>query len=277
MRKTYYEICAMKKDTDTVIVSKYEYRKGVLQQHKYRDCSVSQQDKYYRDGFDLNTMAAIAYNLHLLDKELLPAHFSQNVTRLMKNAIYIGDFKFMDTKIFPSLMCIIGFDFIFDTVKRKTVVGFYLPDITPDQMCGDLESNPNKSLFFAKIIDIFYRCIGTAINKIINKTTENLSKCSLLNSTLKLCNFKLLDDFISRYPIMILRNESLQYRYPIIEKIMRIKHPERNLLFIFEHIIVTHDLHIDPEMNMTIIKFVIANEKTYIPSISVRGSGFIMS
>ena len=253
---------------DSVIVSKFESRKGVL------------QHKYYGDTFDLNTMAAIAYNLHILDKDLLPAHFSQNVTRLVKNAIYIGDFKFLDTKIFPSLMCVIGFDFIFDTIKHKTIVGFYLPDITPDQICGDLESNPNKSLFFAKIVDMFYRCIDNTINKIISQTTEKLSKCLLIDYAKKSCNFKPLDDFISRYPIVILPNEKLQYKYPITEKIMRTKYPEKKLPSIFAHIIATYDLHIDPEMYVAIVKFVIANENAYVDKLiqnnSVRSSGFIM-
>jgi hypothetical protein len=269
MQKTYYEICTMKKDTDTIIVSKYEYRKGVL---RYKSCS---------DSFDLNTMAAIAYNLHILDKELLPTHFSQNVTHLMKNAIYIGDFKFLDTKIFTSLMCVVGFDFIFDTIKCKTVVGFYIPDITPDHICGDLESNPNKSLVFAKIIDTFYRCIDTTINKIISQTTKKLSKCAPIDYAKKSCNFKPLDDFITIYPIVILPNEKLQYKYPIIEKIMHTKYPEKKLPSIFAHIIATYDLHINPEMYVAIVKFVIANENAYVDKLLlehniVRSSGFIM-
>lgn len=254
MQRISYKICTIKGN----IVN-------ILNADNCKYGMIGQQYNTYK--FESDIMDAITYSLHNLDSKVLPPNFSVNVKKVENNAMHIGDFKFLDPKLFSVTNCCIGFELFFSSPKDKIIVGFYLDDIESEMVYGDLSTNPNQSLFFEKIVNMFYKCIYNELSRTINNCAQKIAKALPAEYEKKTCDFMKLDIFISKYPYMIAPNESNKYKYLIVDKIMDIKCPERKLPTIFSYIETKYGLTFEPEMHTNIVKFVVDNENAYLKSI----------
>lgn len=252
---------------------------------------------YRRRPSRLNILAAIAYKLHQLDSSTLPADFSDKVARLPKNAVSIGEWRFIDSMKFPQRrsehsttpVCCIGFDLMQDESDKKLTIGFLLDNAVAgeldDKVFGELDVNPNKPYLFAKIVDMFYQLVNMTISfftvdslRYINKFTPEKYKAVVFT-------FPSLDKYLSDYPFLISLNDTCKYGYPILDQIFKqaqnfIDSPDApgnrkyswraGVPHMFAHIMTKWDLKIRSETRTELTLLAAETDRKYITKLDER-------
>lgn len=253
-----YEIISLENMNSFPIVYCYKpTRRGILH------CGQSS------GSMDFDIIATIAYNLHRLDS-VMPADFASKISKVSRNFISIGEWKFLDTakmedsKFAPRPKCCIGFDLILNKPDRSIFVGFGLhnPAIV-EHISDEFAENCHQTLFFTEILKIFCPFVAAVSQIVLRDTTINMYRVTPDQYIRGTYDFSSLDKYIAAFPHLINKSDC-KYGHIIltnfcktiegcIEKIDEVHSPvdpvdtDTDTEYLFTHIMKKYDLKLKPE------------------------------
>lgn len=247
---------------------------------------------------------AIAYNLHTLAPGILPDDFSTKVPKFEKNAISIGEWHFLDTSILPSHpsifstnytqtylpshVCCICFELIYKHPRDKTFIAFALDDERLKDKVNDcLDDNPHKSLFFANIIDMFYKLVFDPMIQFVFNLSYSMYRATPDAYKTAVYDFTSVDEYIASYPFVVRPDESCKYKYPIIDMLFerfevyvrsldeplvsrKVCQPYGGASAIFTHIVTHYSLTFEPATFETLMSWAVINDENFLAKLEAR-------